>query len=85
MNQETQKSVVTYLEKSYSIIQRLTETNRILNSKNKELLAKNIFYQSKIKLLQQQNKEMKKQLNLFCKKKENNNELKDTENEFEIL
>lgn len=85
MNQETQESVVTYLEKSYSIIQRLTETNRILNSKNKELLAKNIFYQSKIKLLQQQNKEMKKQLNLFCKKKESNNELKDTENEFEIL
>lgn len=76
MDQKTKDSVVSYLEKSYSTIQRLTETNEILITKNRELLAKNIFYQSKIKLLKDENKELKKKLDTKSR---------NTENEFEIL
>ena len=75
MDQKTKETVVSYLEKSYDIIQRLTETNKILNSKNRELLAKNMFYKSKIKLLKDENKELKKKLDTKL----------NTENEFEIL
>ena len=62
MDQKTKESVMSYLEKSYNIIQRQTETNKILADKNKELLAKNIFYQTKIKLLKEENRELKKKL-----------------------
>ena len=75
MDQKTKESVMSYLEKSYSIIQRQTETNKILADKNKELLAKNIFYQSKIKLLKEENRELKKKLDAKS----------NTETEFEIL
>lgn len=72
MDQKTKESVMSYLEKSYNIIQRQTETNKILADKNKELLAKNIFYQTKIKILEEENRELKKKLS-------------NTETEFEIL
>ena len=75
MDQKTKETVMSYLEKSYSIIQRQTETNKILADKNKELLAKNIFYQSKIKLLKEENRELKKKLDAKS----------NTETEFEIL
>ena len=75
MDQKTKETFVSYLEKSYDIIQRLTETNKILNSKNRELLAKNIFYQTKIKLLKEENRELKKKLEAKS----------NMENEFEIL
>lgn len=75
MDQKTKESVMSYLEKSYNIIQRQTETNKILADKNKELLAKNIFYQSKIKLLKEENRELKKKLEAKS----------NMETEFEIL
>lgn len=55
MDQKTKESVMTYLEKSYNIIQRQTETNQILMNKNRELLVK-------IKVLRDENKELKMQL-----------------------
>ena len=75
MDQKTKESVMSYLEKSYNIIQRQTETNKILADKNKELLAKNIFYQNKIKLLKEENRELKKKLEAKS----------NTETEFEFL
>ena len=75
MDQKTKESVMSYLEKSYNIIQRQTETNKILADKNKELLAKNIFYQTKIKLLKEENRELKKKLEAKS----------NTETEFEFL
>lgn len=75
MDQKTKESVMSYLEKSYNIIQRQTETNKILADKNKELLAKNIFYQTKIKLLKEENRELKKKLEAKS----------NMETEFEIL
>ena len=78
MDQKTKESVMSYLEKSYNIIERQTETNKILMNKNRELLAKNIFYQNKIKVLKDENKELKIQL-----KKLSNTKI--TENDFEIL
>jgi hypothetical protein len=75
MDQKTKESVMSYLEKSYDIIQRQTETNKILADKNKELLAKNIFYQTKIKLLVEENRELKKKLDAKS----------NMETEFEIL
>ena len=79
MDQNTKESIVSYLEKSYSIIQRLTETNEILMIKNRELLAKNIFYQSKLKLIKNENKELKQKLIVAL---DQNSKV---ENEFEIL
>jgi hypothetical protein len=79
MDQKTKDSVMSYLEKSYNIIQRQTQTNKILADKNRELLAKNIFYQTKIKILKDKNKELKKKLESINTSKSN------TENEFEIL
>ena len=78
MDQKTKESVVSYLEKSYSTIQRLTETNEILITKNRELLAKTIFYKTKLKLLKKENKELKQKLNTSILKS-------NTDNEFEIL
>lgn len=42
--QNTKEKFLEYLEKSYTMIQRLTETNKIITVKNKELFAKNLFY-----------------------------------------
>jgi hypothetical protein len=83
MNHDTKDSVINYLEKSYEIIQRLTETNKILLAKNRELLATNIFYQSKIKLLQRQNKELKRAIKV--KPQEIEQTTNQSETEFEIL
>lgn len=49
MDNNDREQIILYLEKSYSIIQRLTETNKILVAKNKELFIKNIKLQVKIK------------------------------------
>ena len=81
MNQKTKESVVSYLEKSYKTIQRLTETNEILINKNRELLAKNIFYKTKVKLLKDENKELKKINTALVQ----NSKINNTDNEFEIL
>jgi len=50
----TNEKIVEYLEKSYKIIQRLTETNRLINIKNKELMKKVIYLQTQIQLLEKQ-------------------------------
>lgn len=51
---ETNEKIVEYLEKSYKIIQRLTETNRLINIKNKELMKKVIYLQTQIQLLEKE-------------------------------
>ena len=79
MDQNTKDSIVSYLEKSYTTIQRLTETNEILMAKNRELFAKNLFYQYKIKLIKDENKKLKQKLEIALSQNSN------TENEFEIL
>ena len=82
MDQNTKDSIVSYLEKSYKTIQRLTETNEILMAKNRELFAKNLFYQSKIKLIKDENNELKQKLEVALSQNSKNI---NTENEFEIL
>ncbi len=82
MDQNTKDSIVSYLEKSYKTIQRLTETNEILMAKNRELFAKNLFYQYKIKLIKNENKELKQKLEIALYQNSKNI---NTENEFEIL
>lgn len=58
----TQMSIVEYLEKSYTMIQRLTETNKIIALKNKELFAKIIGMQYEIKRLSNENRILKEKL-----------------------
>jgi hypothetical protein len=53
------KQIIKYLEKSYDIIQRLTETNKIITIKNRELFTKNAILESKIKLVEEENKRIK--------------------------
>lgn len=50
----TRERIFEYLKKSYKIIQRLTETNRILTLKNKELFKRNLILESKIQELEKQ-------------------------------
>jgi|LakMenE18May11ns_1017337.scaffolds.fasta_scaffold00302_5 hypothetical protein len=53
-DQTANENIIKYLEKSYIMIQRLTETNKIITIKNKELFTKNIIFQDKIKLLEEE-------------------------------
>ena len=53
-DQTANENIIKYLEKSYIMIQRLTETNKIITIKNKELFTKNIVFQDKIKLLEEE-------------------------------
>jgi len=57
--ENTKEKVIEYLEKSYTMIQRLTETNKIITIKNKELFAKIIVLQSEIKRLEKENRLLK--------------------------
>jgi len=57
--EKTKEKVIEYLEKSYTKIQRLTETNKIITIKNKELFAKIIVLQSEIKRLEKENRLLK--------------------------
>lgn len=57
--EKTKEKVIEYLEKSYTMIQRLTETNKIITIKNKELFAKIIVLQSEIKRLEKENRLLK--------------------------
>jgi hypothetical protein len=81
MSIETQDQIIKYLEKSYTIIQRLTDTNKIITLKNKELFTKNIIYQTKIKLLEEENKKLKEN---YIERKYLEIELQN-QDEFEIL
>jgi hypothetical protein len=81
MSIETQDQIIKYLEKSYTIIQRLTDTNKIITLKNKELFTKNIIYQIKIKLLEEENKKLKEN---YIERKYLEIELQN-QDEFEIL
>ena len=62
--QNTKEKFLEYLEKSYTMIQRLTETNKIITVKNKELFAKNMFLHSEIKRLEKENRLLKNKSNL---------------------
>ena len=74
MNLQSEQSnndkIFEYLQKSYAIIERLNETNKIIILKNKELFTKNIILLTKIKKLEEENKLIKQNY----KNTEKNNE-----------
>lgn len=78
---DDREKIVLYLQKSHSIIERLTETNKIITAKNKELFLKNIYLQYKNKLILIENQKLKEN---YIPEKYRINHI-DNQDDFEIV